>query len=425
MKKIVMIVPNCLPIPAVKGGAVETLVTHIINENEKEKKVVLEIFSIADELTDKDKNKYKYTNIHYIKVPINKKLEKLKGKWNAFTSAVFKKNNIIEKCIIYGVIKILNINSKMYLKKILKFLKNMKYDYLIIEGGTLNDYHMTLRNIPYEKKIAHLHSRIKANNILVSDYKYFISVSEYVKKELIKDKRIKSQQVKVLENCVDADDFNKKITKEERVEIRNKYGIKENDIVLIYCGRTVKEKGIKELIEAYKMLNNNENIKLLIVGSSQFGNNVKTNYDKELQNLSKDISENIIYTGFIHNKELYKMYQIADISVVPSICEEAFGLVIVEAMYNKLPIITTKSGGIPEIVNNNCAYILDKNEELVINIKNSIEDLIENPQKRNLMGENGYQIVQKYNTKEYYKNFIKIIQEIENENRNNNISKRS
>ena len=123
MKKIVMIVPNCLPIPAVKGGAVETLVTHIINENEKEKKVVLEIFSIADELTDKDKNKYKYTNIHYIKVPINKKLEKLKGKWNAFTSAVFKKNNIIEKCIIYGVIKILNINSKMYLKKILKFLK--------------------------------------------------------------------------------------------------------------------------------------------------------------------------------------------------------------------------------------------------------------------------------------------------------------
>jgi len=67
MLKICMVIPKGLPVPNVKGGAIETLVTEIVKHNEKEKKLDLTVFSMYDEIAQHESEKYKYTKFCYIK----------------------------------------------------------------------------------------------------------------------------------------------------------------------------------------------------------------------------------------------------------------------------------------------------------------------------------------------------------------------
>ena len=75
--------------------------------------------------------------------------------------------------------------------------------------------------------------------------------------------------------------------------------------------------------------------------------------------------------------------QLADIAVLPSMWNEPFGLTIVEAMAVGLPLITTRSGGIPEICEG-VATIVERNN-VVNNLANAILDLYQDSKKRKLM----------------------------------------
>ena len=65
--KVAIITSGYLPVPASKGGAVENIVENFIIENEIEKKVNFEIFSIYDENAENISKKYQYTNFNFIK----------------------------------------------------------------------------------------------------------------------------------------------------------------------------------------------------------------------------------------------------------------------------------------------------------------------------------------------------------------------
>ena len=68
MKKICLIIPNVFPVPAVKGGACEQLVTDFINENEKYKKLDITVISPFDEEAEQRSKIYNYTKFKYIQV---------------------------------------------------------------------------------------------------------------------------------------------------------------------------------------------------------------------------------------------------------------------------------------------------------------------------------------------------------------------
>ena len=91
-------------------------------------------------------------------------------------------------------------------------------------------------------------------------------------------------------------------------KLREKDGIKSDDIIILYVGRLSKDKGAGELLESVKVLVSNlgmRQVKLMIVGSSFFGGKNKvTPFIKELQKSSKDIAGNIIFTGFINRPEM-------------------------------------------------------------------------------------------------------------------------
>ena len=180
----------------------------------------------------------------------------------------------------------------------------------------------------------------------------------------------------------------------------------------MFSGRTIPQKGVKELISSFKKMRNIEKCKLLIVGNANYSEQIETPYDRELKQMSMEIQDKIKFTGYIANQELYKIHRISDIAVVPSMWEELFGLVVVEDMCSGLPIIATKSGGIPEIVNEDCAYIVKKDSTLIDQMKEKLDYLVENPEVRKKMGEAGKRKAKEYGMKSYYNNFIDLVKSL-------------
>ncbi|MCX8150853.1 MAG: glycosyltransferase family 4 protein [Candidatus Bathyarchaeota archaeon] len=132
------------------------------------------------------------------------------------------------------------------------------------------------------------------------------------------------------------------LEKQDLKAFRSKYALPEEKIVL-YVGRLVYEKGIHVLINAVPKVLEKVNAKFVIVG---------TGYMKEqLANIVKSmgLEHKVLFTGFEEEANVLKLQKIADVAVVPSLFEP-FGIVALEAMAAKSPVVVSDTGGLSEIV---------------------------------------------------------------------------
>jgi len=123
---------------------------------------------------------------------------------------------------------------------------------------------------------------------------------------------------------------------------RSSFSLPEEKIVL-YVGRLVYEKGIHILINAVPKILSKVNAKFIIVGSG---------YMKEqLLNIvrSMGLEHKVLFQGFLDDATLLKLQSVADVSVVPSLFEP-FGIVALEAMAAKSPVVASDTGGLSEII---------------------------------------------------------------------------
>ncbi len=132
------------------------------------------------------------------------------------------------------------------------------------------------------------------------------------------------------------------IPKEDWKAFRAKYALPTEKIVL-YVGRLVYEKGIHILVNAVPKILEKTDAKFIIVGSG---------YMKEqLLNIVKSmkLEHKVLFAGFVDEETLLKLQKIADVSVVPSLFEP-FGIVALEAMAARSPVVVSDTGGLSEIV---------------------------------------------------------------------------
>ena len=101
----------------------------------------------------------------------------------------------------------------------------------------------------------------------------------------------------------------------------------------------------------------------------------------------------------------------ADIAIVPSMWEEPFGLTVVEAMAAGLPLITTRSGGIPEICEG-VATIVER-DGIVNHLKDAIIDLYQHPEKRKAMSEASLERSKQFDKETYARNFFAALETLE------------
>jgi len=167
-----------------------------------------------------------------------------------------------------------------------------------------------------------------------------IAVTDEIRKELIHN-GIKESKVITIRNATDnisstTDIFMVKTEKKRLLNVR------ENYFIIGYVGRLSKEKGIKYLINAGKILKERiKYFKILIIGSGPERENLET------ISLKLGLKENITFTGFLSDVEQW--IQTLDVLVLPSLTEGT-PLALLEAMSCAIPVVATNVGGVPEII---------------------------------------------------------------------------
>ena len=395
MKKICIITQCSLPVPTTKGGAVETLVEYLINENEKKKIFKFTIVTVGDKEAEKISKKYNYTDFVYVKQH-NSKINKI-------------------LMLAYKVLKHLEIYIPFSLefKGALKEIKKLKdQDYYIFEAGPTTQLPALNKIIPREKLLVHLHWDGMSNNRKDKCFSYLIPVSDYIGRQWQKNTERLWDKIKPLYNCAKVDLFKKTISDSEKLELKRKLNIPLENKVIIFTGRVVEEKGVKELLEAFLQLKYN-NVTLLMIGSANFGANTNTKYEQRIAELINKSDHSIVFTGFVHQTELYKYYSIADISVIPSLFQDPAPLVCIEAQATGTPLIATRVGGIPEYVRENSAVLVEKNENLSENLAKEIDLLLNDVKLCEVMSKEAVLNATKYNTEKYFDDFCYIINSID------------
>lgn len=184
------------------------------------------------------------------------------------------------------------------------------------------------------------------------------------------------------------DDY-KERSRVECEALRRKYGFGKQEQLIIFAGRLDQVKGVFELIEAFKLLRKEmPDVKLVIAGS---GNILGC-----LKNANPDWTH-IMLTGFISKEQLYELYAIAQVGIVPSIHEE-FGYVAVEMMMNKLPVVVNSTTGLKEIVENGkYGYTFDFGKDKDIQkLKKSLIQILTNKVSEDSLTANRNIILEKY-----------------------------
>ena len=163
-----------------------------------------------------------------------------------------------------------------------------------------------------------------------------IAVSKAAKKTLIKKYVAQRDKIEIIYNGV------RDIRKKKNINLRKKFGIKKSDKVVLSVGRITKAKGVEDFCEVAKRFKDESNIKFIFVGSYE---------DQNYYNYIKDKYKNlVIFPG--ESFDVSSFYKISNIFLFLS-NRDSFGLVLVEAMYYKLPAIVWNVTGLSEVVTNN------------------------------------------------------------------------
>lgn len=198
----------------------------------------------------------------------------------------------------------------------------------------------------------------------------------------------------------------------KRDKLRKEFGIKKEDVVILFVGKLINKKRPMDLLKAHKIfIDNNRQMEdivhLVYVGSGDYEEKLKKY--SELNNF-----KNINFLGFKNQAELPKYYAMADIFVLPSGVGETWGLVVNEAMNFSLPVIVSDMVGCGSDLVNHGENGFKFNNGDIKGLSQKLDILIKNKNKRKKFGEESFKIIQFYNYDEDIKAILMALEKIKN-----------
>ncbi len=262
------------------------------------------------------------------------------------------------------------VNTRFHLTSLIgaKIAKKQKKPVFLIEHGT---NHFTVNNKILDF-FGHIYEHILTRIIkrYVNNY-YGVSMKC---NEWLEHFNIKASGV--FYNSISLDD-----QKEANNDYFKKYN--KNNIIISYVGRLIKEKGILNLIKAFEEVDY-ENKRLLIAGDGNLLKEIRKNYSK---------SKNIDILGKLNFMEVMSLYKRTDIFVCPSLYPEGLPTSILEAGLMKCAVLATPMGGTKEVIKDDRYGIITNGS--IYEMKEKLEELISNSEKRKTCGENLFNRVAK------------------------------
>ena len=239
-----------------------------------------------------------------------------------------------------------------------------------------------------------------------------VTVSNAMKEELI-GLGFPSEKIRVIYNGVDPQKYSREEVSDEKVQaVRQQYGLKDNDVMLLFLGRLVWVKGVDKLIAAMPhVLEKIPNAKLVIVGIGD----MREYLERMVQNLKlQDVVK--FRFEFISEEERIAHYAACDVAAFPSIYEP-FGIVALEAMSMQKPVVVGATGvsGMREIVvpsgQEQCGFHVNPNDPA--DVAWGIVSAVQDPQRRLQLGQNGRKkVLQEFSWDVIAKKTIQVYNEL-------------
>lgn len=396
MKRMAVISAGFVPVPAVDGGAGEVLTTELIKGNELTGDFFMDIYTIESPKLDK----IKYKNAEIIQIHINP----IRWFWCKARNAFLKLFKFKYRFIPY--------NQEL----IHKYFRD-NYDVILVENNmqVFEDIYNHAKN-GKNHMIYHMHNDIDGTTkpeylcrFIADKAEKILPVSNYLKTHF-KDVA-PNNKLEVFYNCVDLEVFNVDNIRKTK-ELKEKYNIGDEDFVYMYTGRVCPEKGILELVKAFKKIANEvPNSKLMIVGSHWYNQIDRDEYFEQVVAESEIIKDRMIFTGYIYPEDMPEIYGLADVLVIPTLCQEAFGMVALEGMAMKIPILATRSGGMTEVLDG-VAELVKNDDSLIEMLSIGMKKYYDDEQLRRTNIDKAYEKVistKEFDRKNYYTEFVNKI----------------
>ena len=390
---IAIITTGLLPVPSVMGGAVENLVQNFIDENEWQGGPRLTVYSTATPDAIEKAQAYTHTDFVFIHTP-----------WviraaDSILYSIFRRLVDTNKSASLRAI----LQRLYFLRKVSKHIARKNHRKILFENAIIQTHILRWHKNQerYKGKIyVHIHNEITN---FYKTYKYLVGAKIIVVSKFIKDSLIAKsaqgnedsgplQNVSVLKNAVDNTRFTAMTRKRASKLLHQQYAIDASRKIVLFSGRLDR---VKE-----------HNYQLLVVGSSFFGTDIKNPFLKELRDLTEAHREHVTFTGYIDYDNMPLLYRGCDFAVLPSVCNDAAPLTVIESITAGLPMITTNRGGIPEYASDRAAILLDTDETLEQSIAKNIEKLLREDDTLQAMSKAGQRAAKDMTLYDYYRGLL-------------------
>ncbi len=324
-----------LPVPPVKGGAVEHWV-HEVSQRLNQAQFDITIVSRPAEVSGVE-------NVKYVGIA-----------WTKIEQFFYKiKEKVSWRNPLRYLAKVQNVAS--YGLRMAKLVS--EFDVVVIHNEP--NFLFFMQKNPQQTLILHMHNAHLGIAIFRPFYRRalkkvdkVICVSDYIRRHAVQYFPEHAQKFTVVFNATDPEVF-KPYGDEAATHLKGLVNIEADKSYLLYVGRLTEIKGVHVLIKAFISIHAQQpNTRLIIAGSSFFGGAAKTGYEQSLVELAKPVSHAIVFTGFIPHEKLRYIYSAVDIVVLPSVWQDPCPLVVLEAMASGTCLISSAVGGVPEIVKN-------------------------------------------------------------------------
>ncbi|WP_242143263.1 MULTISPECIES: glycosyltransferase family 4 protein [unclassified Bacillus cereus group] len=358
--KIAIISTEKLPVPAVRGGAIQIYIDSVATIIASKGRNIT-VISIADPDLQTEETKQ---NVRYIRFPENE-----------------------------------------YLPSIIEHLKKEKYDVvhlcnrpswisLLYEVTPQTKFVLSVHN----EMFAHEKISDKEGEVCISTVSKIVTVSDYIGETITSRFPTAKSKTQTVYSGVDVNQYDPSWTmngKELKHYVQKELQLQNKKIVL-FVGRLSKVKGPHILLQALpKIIEQYPEIVMVFIGSKWFGDNNVNNYVKHLYTLGAMFKKNVVFIKFVKPKDIPTLYAMSDIFVCSSQWQEPLARVHYEAMAAGLPIITSNRGGNPEVIEEGKnGYIVDDFENPDAYAEKIIH-LLSNESKREYMGKYGRLKVEK------------------------------
>lgn len=296
-------------------------------------------------------------------------------------------------------IRIFNRQRRGYLSSVNHWLKTIRPDIIQVENrphtvSYLRQYHTSpiWLSLHSTRFMLPPHITLKELQCCLDAADKIIVNSHFLKNRIIHLYPSVKQKIAVNHLGVDVDQFKSRWTPEgeEKRNIQMQKLGYENKKIIMYAGRLIKEKGIHHILAAMPDIAADfPEAVLIIVGSAYYAKDILTPYVINLHQMGNALPSNVLFVPFQPYDLMGDWFRLADIVVVPSFEDEAFGLVNVEAMACGVPVLAARSGGMTEvIVDGQSGYLLEPSN-LQEEIKRAIVLLLSNDHLRKTMGKAG------------------------------------